>query len=277
MHKQNKRHRKVRKTISGPNFPGQHLMHNPETIAELLRTAPLRSEDLVLEIGAGKGALTLPLAARAGKVIAVENDRHFIERLRQKTENIPQVTIVEADFRHLPLPNRPFWVVANIPFSITTAIMDKLLGTEGKCFQGGGLLMEKGAALRFTEKCTTDPRLLTWRMDFQLEMKKVVPRTHFSPPPRVDAAIVGITRRTPTLLPPGQRRRFYALAAYALREPRIAVHEALKGVFTAPQMKMAFREARADRDQPVASLTERQWGTLFEAMLQYVAPYRWPR
>ncbi|RXZ80318.1 23S ribosomal RNA methyltransferase Erm [Paenibacillaceae bacterium] len=276
MYIQNKRHRKVRKALAGPNFSGQHLLHNPKTIAELIRTVPLKAEDLVLDIGAGKGALTFPLAEQFGKVIAVEHDRQFVELLRTKTEKVSQVTIVEADFRYLNLPSRSFWVVANIPFSITTATLEKLLGDEGKWFQGGALIMEKGAAQRFTADCTIDPRLLTWRMNFRMELKKVVPRTHFAPPPRVDGAIVSLIRRKLPLLQPGQHRRFYVFAAYALRERKLSVKEACRGIFTAPQLTKTLAKARANRDQAVASLTEEQWAILFQAMLQHVPAYRWP-
>lgn len=211
MHKQNKRHRKVRKSISGPNFSGQHLLHNPKTIKEMIRAASFSSEDLVLDIGAGKGALTFRLAEKAREVIAIDHDQKVIEILRQRAEYFPNINVIKADFRFWKLPKQSFWVVANIPFSITTIILDKLLGVEGKYFQGGALIMEKGAAHRFTANRTVDPRLLMWRMNFQLVMKSIVPRTHFSPPPRVDGAIVVIVRRECPLLLPGQYNRFYAL------------------------------------------------------------------
>ncbi|TVX96652.1 23S ribosomal RNA methyltransferase Erm [Cohnella terricola] len=277
MRGQNKKHRTIRKCKSGPNFTGQHLLHNPKTIKQLIETACLQSTDTVLEIGAGKGGLTFPIAEKAGRVIAVEIDADFVGALRAKSKGCPKIKIIQGDIREMRLPVEPFCVVANIPFSITTAIFEKLLGAEGKAFQKGALILEKGAARRFTEGSTLDPRLLMWRMNFQFEMRTVVPRTHFAPPPRVDAAIIQIVRRDHPLVPANDAKRFMAFAAYALSEPRQLAAEALKGIFTPAQLKTALKNARVDRERAVALLSQEQWASLFHTMRQHVAPYRWPK
>jgi len=277
MRGQNKKHRTIRKAISGPNFTGQHLLHHPVTIRKLIETAKLESTDTVLDIGAGKGGLTFPIAEKAGRVIAIEVDADFAEALRAKAESRPHIRIVRSDIRTMRLPDAPFCVVANIPFAITTAILEKLLGTEGKGFRRGALILEKGAAIRFTDRFTADPRLLTWRMNFEFRIEAGVPRSHFSPPPGVDAAIVRITRREPPLVPVKQGRRFAAFAAFVLREPRLCAAASLREIFTPAQMKASLKLARIDREQAVASLSLEQWASLFGSMLRYAAPYRWPK
>ncbi|WP_139787264.1 23S ribosomal RNA methyltransferase Erm [Cohnella massiliensis] len=273
----NKRRRKARKCKSGPNFSGQHLLHNPKTIGDMIGIVSPRQEDLVLDIGAGKGALTFPLAGKAGRVIAVENDPAFAGALRKKAELSAKIAVAEKDFREMKLPNRPFCVVSNIPFSITTAVMEKLMGSDGVSFRGGALLIEYGAARRFTAERTADPRVLAWRMNFELKLIKEVPRTHFAPPPQVDGAILRIVRKERPLLGPGQHRAFHAFASYALRDPRLPLAEALKGIFTAPQLKIALKEAMADRGDPAMALREAQWAKLFQTMVAKVPSFRWPR
>lgn len=277
MRRQNKKHRTIRKCKSGPNFTGQHLLHNPKTIKLLLETASLQLTDTVLEIGAGRGGLTFPIAEKAGRVMAVEIDADFVEALRVKAKGCPKIKIIQGDIKGMRLPATPFCVVANIPFSITTAIFEKLLGAEGKAFQRGALILEKGAARRFTESYTLDPRLLMWRMNFQFEMRTVVPRTHFAPPPRVDAAIVRIVRRDRPLMPAKEGKRFIAFAAHVLSEPRLLAADGLRGIFTPAQLNLVLKNAKVDREQSVASLSLEQWASLFHAMLQHVAPYRWPK
>ncbi|MCC3376320.1 23S ribosomal RNA methyltransferase Erm [Cohnella sp. REN36] len=277
MRRQNKKHRTIRKCISGPNFTGQHLLHHPGTIRQLVETARLQPTDTVLEIGAGKGSLTFPLAERAARVLAVEVDAAFAETLREKAEGDPRITVLLGDIRDIRLPAKPFCVVANIPFAITTAILEKLLGPEGKGFQRGALILEKGAARRFTEETTADPRLLAWRMQFRFEMRTAIPRAHFAPPPRVDAAIVRIARRERPLVPAAESRRFAAFAAYLLRQPRLPAAEALRGVFTPAQLRPTLQLARIDREQTAVSLSPEQWASLFLAMRRHVAPYRWPK
>lgn len=277
MRKQNKKHRTVRKHKSGPNFTGQHLLHHPKTIKQLMETIRLQPTDTVLEIGAGKGNLTFSIAERVGKVIAVEIDTDFVSTLRAKSAGHPRIQILHGDIRHIRLPAAPFCVVANIPFSITTPILEKLLGVEGKAFQRAALIVEKGAARRFTQSVTLDARLLMWRMYFRFEMRMVIPRTHFAPPPRVDAAIVRIVRRERPLIPVKEGGRFAAFAAYVLRDPGLMAGYAFRGIFTPAQLKVTLKQAGVDREQAIASLCLEQWAALFLAMLQHVAPYRWPK
>lgn len=277
MRKQDKKHRTIRKHKTGPNFTAQHLLHNPATIKKLLSLARLQPTDTVLEIGAGKGSLTFPLAERSRKVIAVEIDADFVQTLRAKAASYPQLRIVHGDIRSLRLPAEPFRVVSNIPFSITTDILDKLLGPEGSMLQSGVLIVEKGAARRFTQTTYLEPRPLRWSMYFRLEMVAVIPRTHFAPPPGVDAAILRIVRRDRPLIPAGKAKPFAAFAAYMLREPRRMTAYALKGIFTPAQLKHSLQSAKVDREQAVVTLSAEQWASLFTSMNRHVDPHRWPK
>jgi len=274
---QNKRRGTARSYSEEANFSGQHLLHNKAVIGRMIKAANLKPSETVLEIGAGRGAITFRLAERVSRVIAVENDPRFIPSLREKAADYPHVDIVQEDIRRMRLPTRPYCVVANIPYAITTAILDKLLGPQGQSFQRGVLLIEKGAAIRFTSDRTSDSRLLTWRMQYRLKVVGAVDRSSFSPPPRVDSAILSITRRSVPLLPLAQLARFSALADYALRSPRQSVYDALYGIFTAPQLKHVCRQARIERSQPVAALSEEQWGIVFKSMTEHVNPIYWPK
>ena len=115
----------------------------------MVRLARLRPSDLVIDIGAGKGALTLPLAQRAGQVWAVENDTTFAAILREKTEAFPHVRVICKNILDCTLPKQPFCVVASIPYAITTPILDKMLHPHSN-LKRAVLLIEWGAAKRFT-------------------------------------------------------------------------------------------------------------------------------
>ncbi|MFM9327529.1 ribosomal RNA small subunit methyltransferase A [Paenibacillus mesotrionivorans] len=259
------------------NFSGQHLLHHRKTIEELVRLSAAGPADTVLEIGAGKGALTLPLLAVAGKVIAVERDAEFVQSLRAKTAAFPHITVHQGDFRTMKLPDRPFTAVSNLPFAITTEVLERLLGRESWNVQRGAFIVEKGAAIRFTASSCTDPRVLAWRMNYHMEKRGLVSRTCFSPPPKVDGSILYVERRKEPLLPQGQYGRFCAFARFLLKAAGHPIHEPMKLIFTAAQIKVVLREAEAERSQSAASLTLRQWSVLFQAMLRYVPAYRWPR
>lgn len=277
MRKQDKSHRKVRKCKAGPNFSGQHLLHHKDTIRRIIDLAKIKHQDTVLEIGPGKGALTVSLAEKAEKVIAIEYDKDFIEILQRKLALAPNVHIIERDFLEAHLPRKPFSVVANIPYAITTPILEKLLGEPTNSLQQAVLMMEKGAAKRFTAYPITNPKILKWRMWYRMELAFDVSPKYFSPPPRVESAVVKIERREGSQVLPRQHRQFMALAQYALRRPQLPVYEALKGVFTPPQIKYLAKTLKIDSRCPICSLKESQWETLFHTMVKHVAPFRWPQ
>ncbi|RCX20327.1 23S rRNA (adenine-N6)-dimethyltransferase [Fontibacillus phaseoli] len=259
------------------NFSAQHLLISKNIVHDLIRHAKIGPGDMVLDIGAGAGAITLPLAEKAAQVVAIESDPRFASKLINKTEKIANIKIRQADFLQSPLPKSPFSVVANIPYSITTPIFGKLLDGPGIPLQRAAIIVEKGAAKRFTSHPITDPRILKWRMWFDLQFVRTVAPSNFSPPPKVDSAILCINRRKNPTVPLKYHARFMALAVYGLRSPRLPVSAAFAEVFSPPQITKLARTLSIDRNMPVSQLNEQQWGQLFMAMLQHVLPARWPR
>nr|WP_257350326.1 23S ribosomal RNA methyltransferase Erm [Pseudalkalibacillus decolorationis] len=277
MKKHKKQYHKVRKCVDGPNFSGQHLMHNKQILKSIVKQADIKSTDLVMDIGAGKGALTFPLAEKAKKVLAVENDPVFSEILSRKASGFSNIHIIERDFLMVHLPKEPFCVVANVPYAITTPILKKLLNRPDTAFQRAVLTIEKGAAKRFTANTITNPLILRWRMWFNIEITMAISRENFSPPPKVDSALIRIQRKKNPLVEHKYHSKLASLAEYGLKYPHLPIHDVLKGIFTAPQMKQLIKNMRVKRDAPISSLKEHQWGVVFNTMIQYVEPYRWPK
>lgn len=258
-----------------PNFSGQHLLNNKEVIKDIINIARISKGDLVLELGAGKGAITNDLSNRARKVLAVEYDQKFIKKLDQL--ELKNTVIIKQDILKISLPREPFIVVSNIPYAITTPIMKKLLNNPLSSFQRGVLLMEKGAAKRFTSNYVKDPYVIAWRMWFDIQYVKGISRKNFSPPPKVDSAMVKINRKANPIVPYSDYLVFWGLVDYVLKDPQLSLDYALRGAFTVPQIKRLKRNLRLKNEIPVAELTEEQWGILYETMVKHVPKFRWPR
>lgn len=258
-----------------PNFSGQHLLNNKEVIKDIINIARISKGDLVLELGAGKGAITNDLSNRARKVLAVEYDQKFIKKLDQL--ELKNTVIIKQDILKISLPREPFIVVSNIPYAITTPIMKKLLNNPLSSFQRGVLLMEKGAAKRFTSNYVKDPYVIAWRMWFDIRYVKGISRKNFSPPPKVDSAMVKINRKANPIVPYSDYLVFWGLVDYVLKNPQLSLDYALRGAFTVPQIKRLKRNLRLKNEIPVAELTEEQWGILYETMVKHVPKFRWPR
>lgn len=274
-----KKSKRNSKRTETPNFSGQHLLINKGLIKQLVELADIQSSDLVLDIGAGQGAMTLPLAKKAAHVIAIEYDSAFVQKLIIKAREKNNIKIKQIDFLKYDLPKKPFNVVSNIPYSITTPIFAKMFDHPVTVpLQRAVFLIEKGAAIRFTAKNPiTDPRILKWRMWFDFQLVRTVSPDHFSPPPRIDSAVLTVCRRKNPEVPVHHHRGFMALAKHGLRYAYSPIYVAFAGVFTPPQITRLVRMLGVQQTQPVCSLNEQQWGRLYLTMLQHVPSFRWPK
>ena len=154
--------------------------------------AGVTSGDLVLDVGAGTGALTRPLLAAGARVVSVELHPGRYATLRTLAESQPRLTVVRADAADLRLPRRPFRVVANPPFAVSSALLGRLLA-PGSRLVAADLVLQRQAARRWAAGAA--PGATRWRRTFSLELGRALPRSAFHPPPRVDAVVLRVRRR----------------------------------------------------------------------------------
>lgn len=184
---------------------GQHFLRDRSLAADVVRNTSLTSRDLVLEIGAGTGILTEPLAARAGHVLAVEIDPRLARRLRSRFAETQHVRVIEGDALRLPLPEEPFRVVANVPFAHTTPILHRLLDDPGSPLLRADLIVQWDAAIKRASQRPSTLLTMSWAPWFEFTVTRRIPARRFAPRPRTDAAVLTITRRPDQLLPADER------------------------------------------------------------------------
>jgi 23S rRNA (adenine-N6)-dimethyltransferase len=157
----------------------------------------------VVDIGAGSGALSMELARRGARVIAVEADPVWAGRLAglARREGDGRLRVVHADFFAWPLPDRPYRVVACPPFGSTTAIMRRLLDDPEQLLVRADLIVQWEVAHK---RAAVPPATLvstTWAPWWEFRPGRRIPAASFRPVPRVDGGVLTIIRRRPPLLP----------------------------------------------------------------------------
>ena len=184
----------------------QNFLRSPKLALFLIGHSNIKKRDLVIDIGAGSGVITSALAKRCKKVIAVEKDAETAKRLRENLarQDISNVEVFEGDFREMKLPDEPYKVFANPPFSLSAEVFYKLLNLEnldGRICKKEGeaprrpeaiyLILQKQLALKLiiTERHYTSQlgRLLT--EDYATKIRLPLKPTDFTPPPKVPTVL----------------------------------------------------------------------------------------
>jgi 23S rRNA (adenine-N6)-dimethyltransferase len=159
--------------------------------ARIVADAGVRRGDFVLDVGAGSGVLTAQLVAAGAHVVAIELHPDRAQLLWERFAGAP-VKVVRTDAADLRLPRRPFRVVANPPFGITTALVRRLVA-PGSRLLTAHVILPYHAAQRWAGG--SGPGAHRIASTYDLRIGCAVPRTAFVPPPPAGAAMLVVRRR----------------------------------------------------------------------------------
>jgi len=175
---------------------GQNFLIDENILNKIIESADIKKDDTILEIGPGLGILTIELAKRARKVIAIEKDKNLCEILQKilDAENVKNVKIINADIlkSRYKIQDTNYKVVANIPYYLTSPLIRKFLETDYKP-EFMVLMIQKEVAQRI---CAILPKMSLLAVSVQFyakpEIISYVSKTSFYPAPKVDSAIIKI-------------------------------------------------------------------------------------
>ena len=178
---------------------GQHWLRDREILDAIAFSAEIEDGDFVLEIGPGLGTLTsslLKFTGKNGRVLSVEFDENLAKKLPAQFPG-KNLEIINADFLDFDLSKLPknYKVAANVPYYITSKIVEKLLTSENKP-SVAALLVQKEVAERMAAKAGELSILaIASQIYAEVSLDILVPREFFTPPPKVDSQVVVLKSR----------------------------------------------------------------------------------
>ena len=207
---------------------GQHFLNDTDALRDIADALSLTKNDLVVEIGPGRGALTELLLSRAGHVIAIELDRELAGRLKKSHEGDPRLTVIEDDILEVSLDkivDRPFAIVGNVPYYITTPILFHVL--RAPLPTRAVFLVQKEVAERIVAPHgSREYGALSVNVQAiaSAEIVRSVPASAFTPPPKVDSSVIRITPREEPLVSVEELPAFriFVQSVFGMRRKQLA-------------------------------------------------------
>ena len=185
---------------------GQSFLIDPHVLAKITAAADLHPDEAVIEVGPGIGTLTQELAEGAGKVLAIEIDRHLVEVLEKTLAPYPNVTVISRDgleesaeeMRKMTAPYEHVKMVANLPYNITSPLVMKILEEAPFVSQMVLMVQEEVARRMQAVPGTKDYGSLSVAVQYyaEPEIAAFVPLNCFYPRPKVGSCVISLRRRS---------------------------------------------------------------------------------
>jgi 16S rRNA (adenine1518-N6/adenine1519-N6)-dimethyltransferase len=258
---------------------GQSFLIDANVIAKIVRIAGIRSDDTVVEIGAGIGVMTALLAARAARLVAIELDPDLVRVLDEELRNFENIEIVgedvlKYDFRRalsgLPRERTArLKVVGNIPYNISTEVLFRLIDHRA-VVSAAVLMFQKEVADRITAPPGTKQYgiLSVLAGMFMLPTREMaVPRSCFFPVPEVDSVVIRLEVRNEPLIALEDERVFFQVVRTAFSRRRKTLYNNLKTLpVSVPGLELLLERIGIDPGRRGETLTVEEFGKLANAV-----------
>lgn len=250
---------------------GQNFLKDPKILQEILTAANLNKSDIVLEIGPGKGVLTQALIDRTAKVIAVELDQDLIPVLQNRFGGAENFELVHQDALKFIPPRAPYKIVANIPYYITSPLLNHFLLDQ---FLSGNppssivFMVQKEVAEKIIAE---DGKHSVLSLQVHIfgtpEMVCIVPREAFEPAPKVESAVIRIHVHGQPKIQGDIKKLFWLIhMCFAQKRKKLTRNLANALKKSPAEMRTLLEELNINPDVRAEDLTLNDWGELFQSL-----------
>ena len=251
---------------------GQHFLSDIGTASRILKAADLAEDDVVVEIGPGRGVLTKRLVQRVKRVIAVELDGELLKALPERLEFPENLTCVEADARFVDLaeviaPATPYKVVANLPYYAANPIIRRFLESEPK--PSLLVVMVQQEVAKNMVAPPGDMGILSVATQFYAKAKMIcsVPSKSFRPSPKVTSAVVRLEVLPEPAAEVASEEGFFALVRAGFAAPRKQIRNSIsQGLQIDPALGGRILERTGiDAKRRPQTLEISEWAAIYRA------------
>ncbi|MEM6332543.1 MAG: rRNA adenine N-6-methyltransferase family protein [Planctomycetota bacterium] len=240
----------------------QNFLRSPGLTRALVARSSIGPDDLVVDLGAGKGAIAAALVERCRRVIAVEIDPRLVAGLERRFSGVTGVEVRRADARTMEPPTEPYKLFANIPFDATAAIMRRWFdGTPPPT--DAYLILQREAAAKHLGLGRSTAVGMGRQPWFEMQRVRDLRRSDFTPPPSVDCVLARLRLRGEPLLDRGAAGDFRAFLRFGFAEGGRAVRHRFRGVFGRREFARLAHDAGFARDARCVELSVEHWLWLF--------------
>lgn len=244
----------------------QNFLKSGHLVDRLLDRSSIGPDDLVVEIGPGKGRITTRLAARCRCLLAVEKDDALVAHLRQRLGKTANVVLFHGDGLTFPLPVTPYKVFSSIPFNITAALIARFLNGPNVP-EDVYLVMQREAANRILGVPSESVFALFLKPWFEPSRFHYFSRNDFAPRPRVEVVMLRLQKRGPPLISEQHAQVFRDFIAHCFSHQK-ALDTLFRHFVGRSQTKHLLTELDiVTRPSPTAVKFE-QWLILFKHFIE---------
>jgi 16S rRNA (adenine1518-N6/adenine1519-N6)-dimethyltransferase len=255
---------------------GQNLLIDPASLERIIEAAKITKEDTVLEIGTGTGILTKELAKKAGNVLSYEIDKRIFEAAKEYLAGIGNIELKNEDFlkaaltHFSPLPVKGeglgvrVKVVANVPYYITTPIIEKIFGHKDLFSTVLFTVQREFAERMIAGPGTKDYGSFSVFVNYHTEPKILfhIPKSAFLPQPDVGSAVISLdTRQTPKVAVKDEEV-FFKIVRTAFNQRRKTLKKALSAKFDPEIIDKALSKSGIDGKRRGETLSIEEFATL---------------
>ncbi|MBS4536288.1 23S ribosomal RNA methyltransferase Erm [Clostridium sp. D2Q-14] len=251
----------------------QNFLKSDRLVEKLIKTSNIDSDDIVFEIGPGKGIITRQLSKLCSKVIAIEYDKKLYENLKICLSSYDNVELVFGDFLNYKLPYKEkYKIFSSIPYNITAQILSKITSRDNPP-EETYLIIQKEAAQKYAgfpynNECL---RSLMIKPYFELSIVYGLKKTDFIPVPNVDSVLLKIKKRQEYLINREYLIEYSDFISYIFSQQGKDLKKRLKKIFTHKQFKKLSQQFKFGISARPTEIKLEQWIGLFEYYIKGVS------